>query len=190
MKARISIAMFALVIGASVAGWSRSHATGTDSIEVIGHLVLPGAAVTNLRVLDDSTRHMIEVTDGTNQTLNLVDVTDAARPRLVQQIRKPAHLRNARLQLAVGDSALFESSQPDPKAASRTITIVNLADPENPKTLRRFADVTSVLPDRSRGLIYVTNPEGLWVLQAFSTTDRRALEKQFDEVLRSAQSGG
>ena len=192
-------AIFTLTTGVSVAAWSQQGQTNrsqiaqanvTDSIAVVGHLALPGAAVTNLRVLDDSTRYLIEVTDGKTHTLNIVDVADATHPRLAQQIRKSADLRNTRLQLAVGDAALFESSPAAAQPTPRTITIVNVANPKNPRTMRRFTDVTSVLPDRSRGLIYLTNPEGLWVLQTSSAADRRALERQFDEMLKSARSGG
>ena len=190
-------AVFTLTAGISVAAWSQrtnrsqmAHANATDSIAVVGHLALSGAAVTNLQLLDDLTRCLIEVTDGNTHTLNIVDVADATHPRLVRQIRKTTNLRDARLQVAVGDAALFESSPAVAQPMPRTITIVNVADPENPKTMRRFTDVTSVLPDRSRGLIYLTNPDGLWILQTSSAADRRALERQFDEMLKSTRSGG
>ena len=55
--------------------------------------------------------------------------------------------------------------------------------------MRQFANVSSIEEDRARTLIYLANPDGLWVLQTYSLADHRALEKQFDEMVRSAQSG-
>ena len=162
-----------------------------DSIDVVGHVALPGAVVTNLRPLEDSSAQLLEVTDSTTHTLNLVDVTDPSRPHIVQRIHKPAALENSRLEVEVGHAALFAETQgTSVRPASRMITLVNLADPANPKTVRQFANVTFMTADRTRKLIYLANPDGLWVLQAYSLADRRALEKQFDEILRSAQSGG
>jgi len=55
---------------------------------------------------------------------------------------------------------LLCSRVPSEPGSSANITIVNLTDSKDPKTVRQFADVTSVLPDRARGLIYLTNPQG------------------------------
>jgi hypothetical protein len=144
----------------------------------------------NIRTTEDQTRPLVEVTDSTTQTLNLVDLSDPNHPKVVQRIQKPTQMEDARLQVEVGDTALFDSQKPAAQSDPRTITIVNFADPKDPKTVRRFADVTSVLADHERGLIYLANPEGLWVLQPHSTADGAAQEKQFEEVLKSAQSGG
>jgi hypothetical protein len=49
--------------------------------------------------------------------------------------------------------------------------------------------VTAVWNDRERELIYLSNADGLWVLQVYSAADKRA-EEQFDEMLRGALTGG
>jgi hypothetical protein len=41
-----------------------------------------------------------------------------------------------------------------------------MSDPANPQQIQTFADVTSVVADDARGLIYLSNGEGLWVVQA------------------------
>src|SRR6266852_7088316 len=50
--------------GATRTSQETKAKTGTaDRIDVIGHLALPGATVTNLRTTEDSSLHMLEVTD-------------------------------------------------------------------------------------------------------------------------------
>jgi hypothetical protein len=134
---------------------------------------------------------MLEVTDNTTHSLNLVDVSNPTNPRIVQTIHKPAELKNSRLEVEIGHSALFAETQgTSVRPAPRTITLVSLADPANPKTVRQFPNVSSTVVDRARELIYIANPDGLWILQPHSAADRATQEKQFDEMLRSAQSGG
>jgi hypothetical protein len=49
--------------------------------------------------------------------------------------------------------------------ATETVRMLDMSDPRNPKTLETFNNVTSLLPDSHRGLIFLTNNEGLWVLR-------------------------
>jgi hypothetical protein len=42
---------------------------------------------------------------------------------------------------------------------------LDLTDPAHPKVLQTFTSVTSMLPDGGRGLVYLTNNEGLWILK-------------------------
>ena len=42
--------------------------------------------------------------------------------------------------------------------------MLDLSDPANPKTLQTFDGVTSILADDGRRLIYITNGDGLWIL--------------------------
>jgi len=48
---------------------------------------------------------------------------------------------------------------------TETVKILDLSDPDHPKTLQTFKNVTSLLGDGGRGIIYLANDEGLWVLK-------------------------
>jgi hypothetical protein len=48
---------------------------------------------------------------------------------------------------------------------TETVKILDLSDPAHPKLLQTFTSVTSMLPDGGRGLVYLTNNEGLWILK-------------------------
>lgn len=166
---------------------NKANARGTDSIDVVGHLGFEGAVISNIRTTEDQTRPLLEVTDKTSHTLNLVDVADPSHPKIVERVRKPADLQNSRLEVAVGDAALFAETQ-DTSPSRRSVTIVNFADRGGPRTVRRFENVTALWTDRRRGFIYLANPEGLWILQPQSLADRIAFQKQADEMFRDAQT--
>ena len=67
---------------------------------------------------------------------------------------------------------MHELSPAKPQAGSGTaaprtesIRVLDLSDPKNPRTLQTFDGVTNVLAEDARNLIYITNSEGLWILQ-------------------------
>jgi hypothetical protein len=164
---------------------NKATAGSVDSIDVVGHVAFNGAVISNIRTTEDQTRQLLEVTDKTNQTINTVDVANPGHPQVVQRMRKPAELQNSRLEVAVGDAALFAEMQ-DTTPKPRSISIVSFADHADSKTVRRFENVTALWADRGRGSIYLANPEGLWILQPHSAVDRTALQKQYDEWLQSS----
>jgi hypothetical protein len=161
----------------------QSKAVG---IYLIGHLPLPETTVSRISAASDPSQPLLQLTDAVHGTLAVVDVTQPARPKLLQQSRLPAELAQANVQVRVGDAALLTLSQNDSPAHAdpQSVTLVSFADPSNPKTLQRFEDVTAVWNDRDRDLIYLSNAEGLWILKIYSPADKRA-EEQSDQI-RSA----
>ena len=54
-------------------------------------------------------------------------------------------------------------------SAVQTIRIMDFSDPLHPKVAREFTGVTALSRDDRRGLIFVANPEGVWILhQSFA----------------------
>jgi len=160
-------------------------------IYLVGHLPLSETTVSYISATADSSRQLLQLTDATQRILTVVDVTMPEQPELVGQAHLPADLANSALQTRIGDTALFaatDSSSVD-RRDTKSITLVSFSDPSNPKTVQKFENVTAVWMDRDRELIYLTNSDGLWVLQVYSEADKRA-EEIFDEMLRAAQTGG
>jgi hypothetical protein len=99
----------------------------------------------------------------------IFDVTKPADPRKVEKFAGAGGAQ-ADFQL-VGDTLAVTSRAGEAAAISsnvppRSVTILNMSDPANPRQIQTFADVTSVVADDARGLIYLSNGEGLWVVQA------------------------
>ncbi|HXY11571.1 MAG TPA: hypothetical protein VEI52_27300, partial [Terriglobales bacterium] len=44
------------------------------------------------------------------------------------------------------------------------VLILDVSDPAHPRKVQSFSGVTSILPDNARGMIYVANSDGIWIL--------------------------
>ncbi len=165
--------------------------TKAVGIYLIGHLPLLETTVSRITAASDPSRQLLQLTDSVHGTLTVVDVAQPARPKLLGQSKLPGELAHANVQVRMGDSALLTVSENDSPAHAdpQSLTLVSFADPSNPKTLQTFEGVTAVWSDRERELVYLSNADGLWILEVYSAADKRA-EEQFDEMIRSASSGG
>lgn len=165
--------------------------TKAVGIYLIGHLPLPETTVSGIAAASDPNRQLLQLTDNVHGTLTVVNVAEPSRPKLLGQSKLPGELAHADVQVRMGDAALLRVSQADSpgQADPQSLTLVSFADPANPKTVQTFEGVTAVWSDRERELIYLSNADGLWILQVYSAADKRA-EEQFDEMIRSSYSGG
>ncbi len=73
--------------------------------------------------------------------------------------------------VAVAGTAALETDAVPAAQSSRpqTIRIMDFSDPAHPKLTRQFDGVTAV--ERSRGLILLANPEGIWILSEHLALD-------------------
>lgn len=151
----------------------EKHAIPTDSIDVIGHLDLANASVTNLKTSEHWRRHFLQLQDSTHGTLTLVDVTDASHPTLVKQLHLPKEPGDSTLAVLVGDVALMTGTDTrSPETRISSVSVVNFADPDHPVTVRKFKNVSALRTDEGRGLIYVVNQDGLWILREKPAPDK------------------
>jgi hypothetical protein len=98
------------------------------------------------------------------------DVTTPAAPRKLERFAEAGGAQATDFQL-VGDTLAVSSRSGEalsgsPDSASRSVTILNMTNPTDPQSIQTFAGVTSVVADNARGLIYLSNGEGLWIVQA------------------------
>jgi hypothetical protein len=104
--------------------------------------------------------------------VSVIDVTDPSAPKLARELAASGHLH-----AVVGSVALTTSTQLP--GGPETVTITSFADPAHPKMLRQFLHVTGLVRDGSRGLIYLANDEGLFILRESPTTDID-LQRQYE----------
>jgi hypothetical protein len=155
-----------------------------DRIEVIAHLPLSGGPAVQLTSGYHWRRNYLYVSHGPKAAVEVFDVTEAATPKATAQLDIPQQQASGIVAAVVGTAALVASpaSNPAPAPAPRTISILSFADPEHPALVRRFDGVTAMLKDPSRGLVYLANPEGLWVLRMEPATDVE-LEREYDHQI-------
>jgi hypothetical protein len=117
-----------------------------------------------------------------SHALTLIDVTDARHPSIVANLDLPASEAGSIL-TAAGDAALVSSDAAQPRTAVKTMSIVSFADPTHPQTVKQFANVTCTALDDHRGLIFVANDEGFWILHRNPAEDPEVQERYAHEVL-------
>ncbi len=147
-----------------------------DEILVIGHI--DGSQPIRRFV---STSHFSrsylygERSDG---TMILVDVTKPSQPAVLAEVAAADAGANHIVAVA-GAAALVADGRsdqtPDPP---QTIRIIDFSDPRHPSAVREFRGVTAMTRDERRGLIFLSNAEGIWILQRNFALDPE-VEKEY-----------
>ena len=150
----------------------KPKADAKDGIEVIGHVPLSGSAVTQFIATQHYSSFYLyaERADG---KATLIDVSKTDQPAVLGDVAYAPGTGTSSLALVAGTSVLV-SSEPNPanKAdAPQTLKIMDLSDPEHPKVAREFTGVTAISKDDNRGLIFLANAEGVWILRKHLALD-------------------
>jgi hypothetical protein len=138
---------------------------------VIAHLPLPQTTGSQMLLQKENGKEYLYVQQASKQGFMIVDVTKPDKPNLLRRSAQSDQATSGNLEMVSPDIAIAQApektsstltSNPRP---TETVRVLDLSDPRNPKTLETFNKVTSLLPDGSHGLIYLTNDEGLWILR-------------------------
>jgi hypothetical protein len=164
---------------------SETSTRPTQKVSVIAHLPLPGTPVDQLILRQHGSKDYLYVQQTGKEGFTIVDVTQPEHPSVVKNVTIADKSGNEKLEMVGNGLALAETpdsssaggtlhelslakSQPGSGAAAprtESIRVLDLSDPKNPRTLQTFDGVTNVLAEDDRNLIYITNGEGLWILQ-------------------------
>ena len=168
--ARAAVVFLAIGIAAAPSIFAKPKAKKAvvSNLGVIAHLQLDGGTATRMLLVQKDGKEYLYVGLSSSSGVCIFDVTKPADPRKVEKFAGAAQAADFQL---VGDTLAVTSRAGEAAAISsnvppRSVTILNMSDPANPRQIQTFADVTSVVADDARGLIYLSNGEGLWVVQA------------------------
>jgi hypothetical protein len=139
--------------------------------KVIAHLALKDAPGNEMLLQSKGDKQYLYVQKASKQGFTLIDVTKPVLPTLVNQSDKSGDATAGKLEIVGPDVALAEVPDKNSKGVIRnsdspteTVRILDLSDPAHPKVIQTFTGVTSILQDPNRGLIYLANNDGLWIL--------------------------
>lgn len=143
---------------------------------VIAHIQLEGAVASQMYLQARGDKRYLYIDQGTNQGYTVVDITKPAQPNIIK------HVTSGKVQVVGPDLALAEAPEQSKTVAhshtpTESVTVLDTTDPANPKAVQTFQGVTSVLQDSVRGLIFLTNNDGLWILQQTEARIRPARKK-------------
>jgi len=139
--------------------------------KVIAHLPLQEAPGSEMLLQTKGDKQYLYVQKASKQGFTVVDVSKPAAPSLVNRTSSSSDATAGKLEIVGPDIGLAEVPDKNSKGVLRstdnpteTVKILDLSDPAHPKVLQTFKGVTSTLQDPGRGLIYLANNDGLWVL--------------------------
>jgi LVIVD repeat len=170
-KSSLRLISFAAVIMVAANVFANTKSTEVPA-KVIAHLQLREAPGSEMFLQMEENRRYLYVQDASKRGFTVIDVTKATAPTLVTQRPASKDAMAGQLQVVGPDVALAEV--PDqksqlavgvPENPTETVKIVDLSDPSQPRVIQTFAGVASTLQDRERGLVYVVNNDGLWILR-------------------------
>ncbi len=129
---------------------------------VIAHLPLPQATGSQMLLQKENGKQYLYVQQAGKQGFMVVDVSKPEKPSLLKRTAESNQSTAGNLQMVSPDVAIAEAPEKTPTTLTssshptETVRVLDLSDPRNPKTLETFNKVTSLLPDGSHGLIYLT----------------------------------
>jgi len=137
---------------------------------VVAHLALSGSPTSQMDLHENGSKQYLYIGANSNEGFTVVDVTNPEKPNVIKRVAWPNEASTGRLQMVSGGLALAEAPDSDsvavdPPPSTRTVKVLDLSDPANPRAVLSFSGVTSTLNDEARNLLYITNREGLWILR-------------------------
>jgi hypothetical protein len=178
------VALLGASTGTMAAADRTNGAAKTDRIEVIAHYPLSGTPITGFVAASHWNRSFLYLERGTATPATILDVTNPSAPAAAGQLDVPAQAEGANLETVIGSAALVTSSPEAQKPmAPETVTVLSFSDPDHPRVSRQFAGVTAIYKDEPRGLVYLANADGLWVLRLQPAPNVAAEKAYLNHVL-------
>ncbi|MGO8790233.1 MAG: hypothetical protein ACLQVL_23020 [Terriglobia bacterium] len=144
-----------------------------DAIKVAGHIPLAGDPITRFVCTQHYSSDYLYAEHGAGKDITLIDITKTDQPSVLANVPDTPDGRAEGLVAVAGTAALVSTEQGDPTAAPtpQTLRIMDFSDPQHPKIAREFTGVTAIGRDEKRGLVFVANAEGIWILQQHFAED-------------------
>ena len=156
-----------------------------DAIEVVGHIPLTNGPVKRFLATQHYSSSYLYAEHDDGKRVTLIDVTKVTQPSVLADVAYPSNGGSGSLFAVAGTAVLVAEEQgaATPGATPQTIRIMDFSDPLHPKVAREFAGVTAISRDQGRGLIFLANPEGIWILHQTFAEDPE-VEKAYANYVR------
>ena len=148
----------------------RSSKAAEAPATVIAHVGLPGTTASGMLLQEKSGERYLYIEQASQDGFAIVNVTNPSEPNVIRGADSPNKAFGGELRFVGGGLALAEAVEPDsavadPPPSKRTVRVLDLSDPANPRAVLSFSGVTSTLADEAHNLVYITNNAGLWIVR-------------------------
>ena len=159
----------------------KAKADPKDAIQVVGHILLTGAPVKQFFTTRHYSNIYLYAEHEAGRNVTLIDVSKAAQPKVLAEVAYGGSREG--LSLVAGTAALVSSESQAAPADPQSVKIMDFSDPANPKVAREFTGVTAMTRDDGRGLIFLANADGIWILQQCLAEDPQVEKAYADQVV-------
>ena len=147
------------------AGDQRTPDQNGESASVVAHIPLSGPPATRMFTQYHNGHRYLYVDQGANNQVTVVDVSRPSQASVIQTTNWPADAAAGDVSFLGSDLAISQTPTEVVAPTPRTVKILDVVDAGQPAVLQTFNGVTSVLSDRARNLVYLTNADGLWIVR-------------------------
>jgi hypothetical protein len=159
---RAAIALAA--IGIAAAGSTVQAKPNSDkAANVVAHVQLSGGPITRMLLVKKQGKEYLLVGLNSAAGVAVFDVSDPGQPRAIAATSGADGAPSAEVKVVADTLTLFGSSD------------AGTASSANSKEMRSFSGVTASLKDKARGLIYMTNGDGLWIVKTRQKIEDEAI---------------
>jgi hypothetical protein len=155
-----------------------------DEIQVVGHIPLTDGPVRRFLTTQHYSSYYLYVEHDAGTNITLIDVTKTNEPAVLADVAVAPSSNAGSLTVVAGTAALVSCEQAAAATipAPQTVKIMDFSDRQNPRVAREFTGVTAMSRDDRRGLIFVANGEGIWILQQQLAEDPEVQKAYADYV--------
>jgi hypothetical protein len=171
LRAALAIVTIGIVAVPSVHAKSNSNKTSAQPENVVSHVEISGGPVTRMLLVKNKGKEYLLVGLSSSSGVALLDVT------------KPGEAHTIDLAAGAAGAPVTEL-----KVVADTLTLFGTSDASSePKEIRALSGVTVFLKDKTHGLIYATNGDGLWIVK---TPQRADADESYVDPDQIYQGGG
>jgi hypothetical protein len=168
-RAHIGLMLLTLFAGFGCSAFASNKPAKPEEVTatLVAHTPLPSAPGNQMLMLRKGSKQYLYIQQASRQGYMIVEVTKANEPNVLKQTGQSKLDTAGNLEMVSSDVAIVEAPENTAKVSvarpTTSVKVLDLSDPANPKTVQTFDGVTSVLQESGR--IFLTNNEGLWILE-------------------------
>jgi hypothetical protein len=163
----------ALAAASSLAAHTNQPKPQELPARVLAHIPLATPAGNEMVLQNQGENRYLYIQTATKDGFMVVDVRKPEFPSLLDRQVKGNDPTAGNLQVVGSDLGVASVPDQNSKGSlirssgsnTQTVRILDLSDPAHPKTIQTFKNVTGMVGDAGRGILYLANDEGLWVLK-------------------------
>jgi hypothetical protein len=152
---RAAIAMVALGFTATTTVYAKPNSNSTSGApaNLVAHVQLNGGPAARMLLVKKNGKEYLVLGLDSSSRVTILDVSEPNQPRNIDTAAGNAGTPVAEVRVVADTLTFFGASDTQAHAGP------------NPKEIRSLAGVTAFMKDKTRGLIYATNGDGLWIVK-------------------------